>query len=78
MGKVKIVLNREGVRSLLKSQEMQDICKEHATSIRSRCGSGYETDVYVGQNRANAMVWTDTLEAIKDNLQNNTILKAMK
>ena len=33
---VKIKLNRAGVRSLLRSSEMKDICAEHAAEIAAR------------------------------------------
>ena len=70
-------LNRAGVRELLKSQEMQGILKEHATTIKGRVGDGYEQDIYVGKNRANAMVKAETFKARKDNSKNNTLLKAV-
>lgn len=78
MSKIKIILNREAVRDLLKSEEMKAILQERATEIRNRCGDGYEQDFYVGKNRGNAMVWAATSAARKDNLANNTILKAVK
>lgn len=78
MSNVKVKLNRSGVRELLQSPAMQKVCREHAEQIRSRCGAGYESDVYVGRNRANAMVWAETSAAKRDNLDNNTILKALK
>jgi hypothetical protein len=66
------------VRDLLKGEEMKAILQERATEIRNRCGDGYEQDFYVGKNRGNAMVWAATSAARKDNLANNTILKAVK
>ena len=75
---VKIELNSEGVRALLRSQEMRQICEEHAQETLSGCGDGYEADSYVGVNRVNAMVFASTQEAVKDNLKNNTILRALK
>ena len=71
-------LNRAGVRELLKSQAMQGILKEHATTIKNRAGDGYEQDIYVGKNRANAMVKAETFKARKDNSKNNTLLKAVR
>jgi hypothetical protein len=78
LSKIKIILNREAVRDLLKGEEMKAILQERATEIRNRCGDGYEQDFYVGKNRGNAMVWAATSAARKDNLANNTILKAVK
>lgn len=76
--KVKIELNRNGVRELLKSEEMLSICEEHAARILNSCPSGYETDSRVGKNRVNAMVYASTYQAKADNMRNNTLLKAVK
>lgn len=71
-------LNRAGVAELLKSDAMQKVLTDKATGIRNRCGDGYEQDIYVGQNRANAMVSATTYRAKRDNMKNNTILKAVR
>lgn len=74
---VKVVLNREGVRALLKSPEMLAICEEHAANTLERCGDGYEMDTHTGRVRVNAMVYANTYQAKSDNAKNNTILKAL-
>ncbi|MBP1046405.1 hypothetical protein I6N96_08915 [Enterococcus sp. BWM-S5] len=71
-------LNRGGIAELLKSDAMQKVLTDKATDIRNRCGDGYEQDIYVGQNRANAMVSAATYRAKRDNVKNNTILKAVR
>lgn len=78
MGTVKVVLNREGVRELLLSKELEDILASHAAAIQGRAGDGYETDTYHGTNRVNAMVWAESGAAIRDNSQNNTLLKSVR
>lgn len=78
MSKVKFVLNRAGVRQLMQSEEMQAILNEKATKALNRLGDGYKSDIYVGKNRANAMVYADTYQAKRDNLKNNSILKAVR
>ncbi len=78
MAKVKIELNRAGVRALLKSGEMKAICDERAAAIADRCGEGYEHGAYTGKNRVNASVWAETMQAKRDNMENNTILRALK
>lgn len=78
MSKRKFKLNRQGVAELLKSAAMQEVLTEYATGIRNRCGDGYTQDIYVGRNRANAMVSAETYQAKRDNLKNNTILKAVR
>ena len=78
MSKVKFQLNSSGVRNLLQSSEMQHVLTEYATRVRNRAGDGYEQDIFVGKNRANAMVSATTKKAKKDNLENNTLLKAVR
>jgi len=78
MSKEKFKLNRAGVRELLQSNEMQQLLSSLATNIKSRCGSGYEQDIHVGENRANAMVWAESPQAKRENSENNTILKAVR
>lgn len=78
MSSFKFKLNRSGVRELMKSTEMQSVLTNYASNIRNRCGSGYEQDIYVGTNRANAMVSAATIKAKRDNKKNNTLLKAVR
>lgn len=78
MANVKLELNREGVRELLRSSEMMDICSQLAENVAARAGDGYETSTYVGKNRVNASVKAETFRARYDNLKNNTLLKALK
>lgn len=75
--KLKIVLNREAVRGLLRSQEILDICEKHASQAQSRLGAGYEVNTHIGKNRVNAAIVATTYEAKKENAKNNTILKAL-
>lgn len=72
-----VELNSAGVRELLQSAEMAAICREHADKIAARAGSGYEVTTYTGRTRVNASVHVATQEAYKDNLKNNTLLKAV-
>lgn len=78
MSKNKFVLNSAGVRGLLQGEEMQTHLKDIADGIQQRAGEGYESDIYVGVNRANAMVRAETPKAKTDNMKNNTLLKAVK
>lgn len=78
MSKTKFELDRKGVANLMKSGGMQKILEGYATGIRSRSGEGYEQDIHVGKNRANARVWAGTQQAHSDNLKNNTMLKSVK
>lgn len=72
----KFVLDRAGVRELMQSQEMQDVLVEYASQVADRAGDGYS--VYVGITRANVSVRTETEEAMADNLDHNTLEKAIR
>lgn len=78
MGEVKIELNREGVRALLRSPEMMAVCKGHAEAARGRLGAGYAVTTHTGKNRVNAQIAAETPAARRDNAENNTILKALR
>lgn len=77
MSKVKVVLNRSGVRALMQSKEMQKICTDHANKARSKLGSGYEVTSMVGKTRCNAEIAAISQAARKENSKNNTIMKAV-
>ena len=57
---------------------MMAICEEHATAAVSRLGAGYEVSTYLGKNRVNAEVAAVTHEARRENLETNSILKALR
>ena len=71
--KVKIVLNREGVRQMLLSNEMMEICKSAAQTIQSNYGKDTRLDEYKGRNRVNVSIIADYQEASN----NNDLLKAV-
>lgn len=75
MAKLRVKLNRKGVRELLKSQEIMDECVRIAREKADEAGEGYEADGgYVGKTRASAMVWPSSTAARSDNYRNNTLL----
>lgn len=76
MSKGKFVLDRAGVREMLKSAELQAECMKYAGEIAGRAGSGYEAQQRNYPERTGAAVKAVTGEAIRDNLKNNTLLKA--
>ena len=78
MANIEVELNSEGVRELLRSPEMAGICKSHAMAIAKRAGTGYSVSVFTGVNRVNASVLTETPEAMRENLESNTLLKAVR
>ena len=78
MSNVIITLNKSGVRELLRSEEMKKVCEEHAEAALLRLGPGYEVTTRTGKNRVNAQVAAISFKAKRDNLKNNTILKALR
>lgn len=81
MSKVKFELNKAGVRELLKSGEMQQICMQHAYATQQAASSssdGYVVEPRNYPERSGAAVRADTYEARKDNADNNTLLKALR
>ncbi len=77
MSNVRIALNGAGVRALLKSDAIADAVSEQARKIAERCGEGYAYDVYQTPGRVIASAYTEDFRAMRDNLKNNTLLKAM-
>lgn len=77
MGKMRFELNRAGVRELLRSPEMEAVLRERAESVRRSLGDRFQTSSYTGRNRVNVSVYTTDATAMQDNLQNNTVLKAV-
>ena len=65
--KVKIVLNREGVRQMLLSNEMMEICKSAAQTIQGNYGKDTKLDEYKGRNRVNVSIIADYQEASNNN-----------
>ena len=77
MGKWYTALDRSGVQELLQSEEAMEVCMEKATAAQEKLGEGYEVTSRVGKTRASAKVAAVTPAARRDNLKNNSILKAL-
>lgn len=73
---IKFVPNNAGLDELRNSPGMVAVLMEYANQIKGRAGDGYE--VYHGPTRVNVSVRTVTDEAAQDNLDNNTLLKAVR
>lgn len=73
----KIVLNSKGIRDLLKSHEVKECITEEAEKIKGRCGNGYATDTKYMSTRVISSVFTETEDALQDNYDHNSLLKAM-
>ena len=78
MAKVRIELNSDGIRELLRSGKMKAECEKRANEAVNKLGEGYTVTTHTGKNRVNASIIAETYQAKKDNLENNTILKALR
>lgn len=78
MSKVKFKLNSAGVRELLKSEKIQEACREKANEALARCGEGYAVHDVNYPERSGAAVEATTIRAVNDNKKNNTLLKAVR
>lgn len=70
-------LDREGVRELLRSGEVLEMLEREAESRVASLGAGYTTDSYIGQNRCNVRIMAESEEAIRENLESNTLLQVI-
>ena len=70
-------LNQKGVRDLLKSNEIGSVLSQYARNVQVVCGDGYTISSYTGRNRKNVSIHASTKKARKENLRNNTLLKAL-
>lgn len=77
MPKPKIVLNRKGVRELLRSNEVLGDLERRALAIAAAAGPGFEADSDVGRNRARASVLTETREAMEAEAKDRALTRAI-
>ena len=77
MARVKIKLNSAGIRKYLNDPSVQAMLHAQAQQIAGRAGDRYSADVRGGKARAHARVEAVTQKARRDNLEHNTLLKAL-
>ena len=75
---VKFKLNKAGVGELLKSEEVGSVCMEHANCVRNSAGEHYTAEARHYRERTGAAVYPSDPVGIRDNLQNNTLLRSLK
>lgn len=78
MSKVKVILNRGGVRALLKSPEAAQICMQHAIATQAAAGSDYEAAARHYPERNGAAVHPANYAGYRDNMENNTLLRSLR
>jgi len=57
---ITVVLNHQGVRDLLRSEEVRADLERRAVAIAAAAGEGFEVETYRGANRYRAEVRTAT------------------
>lgn len=75
--KVKFVIHKNGVKDLLKSQEVQDMLAIKAAGIAARAGDGFTSGVRVGGDRARAYVLPDTYVARRRQAKHHLLERAV-
>lgn len=74
---VRIVLNRKGIRELLRSSEVRRDLERRAEAIASAAGPGHVVDSQIGPNRARASVRTDTIDAMVNEATARTLTRSL-
>lgn len=77
MSKYRIQLLSKGVRELLKSPEIRSDVYQVASKVKNNAGTGYEIGQYTAKTRNVMTVYAADDNAKRDNLKNNTLLKAL-
>lgn len=75
--KVKVKLNSDGIRQLLKSQEMRTVLEGYGERTANNAGLGYAYSTHTTEQRAIVNVYPNTKEAAKENAEENTLLRAL-
>lgn len=75
--KVEFVIHKNGVKDLLKSQEVQDMLATKAALIAARAGDGFTSGVRVGTDRARAYILPETYKARKSQARNHVLERAV-
>lgn len=74
---------KSGFKKMFNSQEICDLCTQHAERIASRANSMYGATGYKvspgrpGKMRAHAIVYTGDMHSVNSNRRHNTLLKAL-
>lgn len=76
MSNIKVELNDEGVRELLKSPEMDAIIQAKAAAITAGL-KGYDSDLHHYKKRNAVNIFPATKEAAKDNWENHTLTRLL-
>lgn len=77
MANVRVVLNRKGIRDLLRSDEIKAELERRAHAIAAAAGPGHTVDSQIGPHRARAAVVTDTVDAMLAESHHRNLTRAI-
>lgn len=77
MSKIKFKVSFSGLDRLRKSDEMKDVIESKTDKILSNLGDGYDKQLHYRSTRLYTTVMAITPEAKRENLKNNTLMKAL-
>lgn len=69
--------NSKGIKEILRGQPMVDGLEGIAHEIAAAAGPGHRVESEVGKNRARAAVITDTDEAVRSEVRDHTLTRAL-
>jgi len=74
---VRVELNSDGIRALLRSEAVRADLERRARAIAEAAGEGFEVESQVGSNRARASVRTATAEAREAEATDRALTRAI-
>ena len=78
MSKVRIVMNRSGMNELLHSAGIESALMSAANAVQGRAGNDYAVSTPIRMpSRSIVRVGATNYHGVKDNLDNNTLLKSL-
>ena len=77
MSKIRVELNLAGINAMMKSEGVVSVLQAAGNAVASAAGTGYESSTHQASYVAIANVWANDKKSRKDNLDNNTLLKAV-
>lgn len=75
--RARIELNSQGVRELLKSNEIKADLQRRAEAIARAAGPGFIADSTVGPNRARASVGTTDIDSMRAEAEDRVLTRAI-
>lgn len=74
---IDVKLNSAGIREFLRSEPVRDLVQRRGEAVAARAGGNYETQTVMVSKKYIAVVRPADAQARRDNLENNTLLKAI-